>query len=271
LARLRLAGSLEYGNSSNCESNFMVEFLQTLGAVVSFLLPVGIYCLYLAHVNRRPRPMMAGGAWDSLGLLFAASGFLVVTVPLLLTEFYRRAASVVDSIQALWLSYWIVWLAYYTALVVAAVWMIRARAGKTMIYNVDSELFPKALDQAFSQIGMEAHGDSNRLVLQPISHRGNNGSTSFMEAAPVAALPDRRHAEVEIEAFPALCHVTLHWRQCEAELRAEIERELDKALESAAPLENPAAGWFMSISGLVLGAVSAVVLALFFLVFFLGR
>ena len=68
-----------------------------------------------------------------------------------------------------------------------------------------------------------------------------------------------------------MCHVTLHWQQCDASVRDEIERELDKTLESAAPLDNPAAGWFLSVSGLILGAVTAILLAIVFLFVFLGR
>src|ERR1041385_7694309 len=133
----------------------MVEFVQTLSAVVAFLLPVGGYCLYLAWVNRRPRPMMAGGSWDSLGLLFAVSGFLLVTMPVLLTEFYRRTAGVLDSVHTVWVSFWFLWLLYFLLLIVGGFLMIQWRAHKTMIYNVDIELFPKALDQAFAQVGLE--------------------------------------------------------------------------------------------------------------------
>jgi hypothetical protein len=68
-----------------------------------------------------------------------------------------------------------------------------------------------------------------------------------------------------------MCHVTLHWRQVDRSVREEVERELDKTLEAAAPLENPAAGWFLSISGLILGAVSAILLAIVALFFLLGR
>src|SRR5262245_32213201 len=193
--------------STNRESNFMAEFVQTLAAVVAFLLPVGGYCLYLAWVNRRPRPLMAGGSWDSLGLLFAASGFFVVTMPVLLTEFYRRTAGVTDSVRAVWVSFWILWLIYFFILIAGGVLMVQSRSRKTMIYNVDAEVFPKALEQAFAQVGLESHSEKNTLVLKPLSPSGNGG-TAFTEAPPVAAPVDRRHAVLEVETFPSMCHVT---------------------------------------------------------------
>jgi hypothetical protein len=257
--------------STNRESNFMAEFVQTLAAVVAFLLPVGGYCLYLAWVNRRPRPLMAGGSWDSLGLLFAASGFFVVTVPVLLTEFYRRTAGVTDSVRAVWVSFWILWLIYFFALLAGSFVMIQSRSRKTMIYNVDTEIFPKALEQACAQVGLETQGEKNRLVLHAMNPNTGDGSTASTQAVPVATPVDSRHAQLEVETFPSMCHVTLHWRQCDPSVRDDIERELDKALESAAPLDNPAAGWFLSVSGLILGAVSAIFLAIVFLFFFLGR
>jgi len=250
----------------------MTEFVQTLAAVVAFLLPLGGYCLFLAWVNRRPRPLMAGGSWDTLGLIFAVSGFLVVTMPILLTEFYRRTTGAVDSVRAIWFGYWILWLFYFLLPIGGSVLMVFWRSHKTLIYNVDVELFSKALDQAFAQVGLEAHENKNRLVLRPVAAQGE-AATSFSESArvPVATAAARPRGELDVETFPSMCHVTLHWRWCDDALRAEIERELNKTLEAAAPLENPAAGWFLSISGLILGAVAAIVLAIVLLFFLVGR
>ena len=58
-----------------------------------------------------------------------------------------------------------------------------------------------------------------------------------------------------------MCHITLRWEQCSLNLRRDIERELDKALMLAAPEENPAAGWFLTIAGLVFGVLLVITLA----------
>ena len=47
---------------------------------------------------------------------------------------------------------------------------------------------------------------------------------------------------------------------------AQIENELEKCLESTAPLDNPAAGWFLNISGLIFGTLLMVVLAFVMLI-----
>ncbi len=250
----------------------MIEFVQSLAAVVAFLLPIGAYCLFLAWINRRPRPVMTSGSWDTLGLVFAASGFFGVTIPLLLTEFYKRTSGQVDSVHALWLSFWAIWLGYYLLLVAGSIMAVRWRSHKTLIYNVDLELFPKVLEHALALIGLESRQERGRLVLTPVSAPSGE-STAIMEpmTRPPSLSSDRRSAEIEVETFPSMCHVTLHWRRCEDAVRSEIEHELDKTLESAAPLENPAAGWFLSVSGLILGAVAAVAVAIVFVFVFLAR
>ena len=118
----------------------MAEFVQTLAAVVAFLLPRRR--LALPGVGQSTTAaMMAGRLLGFARLTFAASGFLVVTVPVLLTEFYRRTTGVVDSIHAMWVSFWILWLVYFLLLIAGGYLMVQWRANKTMIYNVDIELF----------------------------------------------------------------------------------------------------------------------------------
>ena len=49
-------------------------------------------------------------------------------------------------------------------------------------------------------------------------------------------------------------------------LRRQIESELDRNLEIATPLENPAAGWFLNVAGMIFGTLVMVVLAFVILV-----
>src|SRR4051794_4945035 len=73
--------------------------------------PVGIYMLLLAHVNSRARPLMVSGVLDFIGVLFAASGFLLFGGPAILTGLNERwrtfwllgdAAVSRDSLLAQW-------------------------------------------------------------------------------------------------------------------------------------------------------------------------
>ena len=59
----------------------MADIKLLLFAYVAFLLPVAAYCLILATVNRRINPVMVSGTWDSIGLLFATAGILLVCGP----------------------------------------------------------------------------------------------------------------------------------------------------------------------------------------------
>src|SRR4051794_311738 len=86
-------------------------------ALLAFLLPVGFYCLVLASINRRGRPLLVSGTWDTVGLLFAVSGFFLITIPMLLSEIFARAGAFQFGDKTMWLEYWIVDIAYYLLLI----------------------------------------------------------------------------------------------------------------------------------------------------------
>jgi hypothetical protein len=236
-------------------------------ALLACLLPIGFYCLILAAINRRARPLVVSGFWDTVGLLFAVSGFFLVTMPMLLSEFAAR--SLLDDMDhplALWVQHWIVELGYYLILLCGSAVVLILRGRKTQIYNVDVEQFPKALETALAGIGLAARHEQKRLVVTA----SPSADTAFTQQ-PATMTLDRRHAELRVETFAAMRHVTLHWTRCTPETREQIEAELEKNLESAAPLENPAAGWFLNISGMIFGALIMAVLTFVIIVFFLAR
>jgi hypothetical protein len=249
----------------------MREFALAICALLAFLLPVGFYCLILASINRRGKPLIVSGVWDSVGLLFAVSGFFLATVPMLVSEFYFRTFTFAGNGEflGLWLQHWILWLVYFLFLISASALMILWRAPKTMIFNVDLDLFPKALERTFANVGMcIARRNQQRLILAPLGRGESQEITAISQPAPTltGALEDSRNAELEIESFPSMCHVTLHWGNYAPEVRLQIEDELEKSLESAAPLDNPTAGWFLNISGLIFGTLLMVVLAFVILI-----
>jgi hypothetical protein len=235
-------------------------------ALLAFLLPVGFYCLILASINRRPRPLLVSGLWDAIGLLFAVSGFFLVTMPMLFSEFLARAVLTegIESPLGHWLQHWIMYVAYFLCLMCGSVFLISLRTRKTMIYNVDAEQFPKALELTLAGIGLSGQRDHQRLILTPSIAAREGAAFTETPAATVAA--DQRHAELSLESFAAMCHVTLNWKKCTPALREQIETELNKNLESAAPLENPAAGWFLNISGMIFGTLLMAVLTFVVLV-----
>jgi hypothetical protein len=243
-------------------------------AVLAFLVPIGIYCLILASINRRGKPLIVSGLWDAIGLLFAVSGFFLATIPMLLAEFYARtlAENTSDHFLHIWLQHWLLWLVYFLFLLSGAALMLLWRSHKTMIYNVDPEQLPKALERTFEMVGLAAKRTNRRLLLTPAAPGAIQTSTAITQAPAAQNRPDdTRHAELEIDTFAPLCHVTLLWDNYAPELRRQVENELVHHLNAAAPLENPVAGWFLNISGMIFGALVMVVLTFVTLVLFSGR
>jgi len=232
----------------------MTELRFALFAFLAFLLPVGMYCFVLAAINRRARPLIVRGSWDAIGLVCAVSGFFLATVPVLASQFTRHVLGATDLAFGMWA--W--WLVYYLLILAGAVLMVLSRSKKTVIYNIDPELFATIAQQTFAALGLATKMDRNRLTLTPlVPDTTAEASTAVTETRPhtATASTDRRYAELSIESFAAMCNVTLHWGPCSADLRDALERELDKNLESAAPLDNSASAWFVSISGMIFGAV----------------
>src|SRR5438067_7281681 len=126
----------------------MAQVLFAMCALLIFLLPVGFYCLILAGINRRGKPLIVSGVWDAIGLLFAVSGFFLATLPMLISEFWARtyAADDGEGFLGIYVSQWVLWLAYLMFVLSGGALMVLWRAHKTMIYNVDPELFPKAFE-----------------------------------------------------------------------------------------------------------------------------
>ncbi|HZZ78944.1 MAG TPA: hypothetical protein VFE62_10525 [Gemmataceae bacterium] len=241
----------------------MREIALALFAFLAFLLPVAVYCFILAAVNRRSRPLLVRGSWDAIGLLSALAGFFLATLPVIGFVFMDR----VLGPGALGWGAFIVTIIYYPVLVCGAVLMVLARVNKTVIYNVDTELFSQAASQTFAALGLSAAADRNRLVLTPIPENDVD-SSAVTEKPRLATAAGTRHAEVSVESFAAMSHITLHWGPCSPGIRAELERELRKNLETAAPLDNAAAGWFVSISGMIFGAILVMAAFFAFIVYF---
>jgi hypothetical protein len=246
--------------------------LAILLAVLAFLCPLGIYCFFLASINQRSRPLMVSGRWDAVGLLFAMSGFVLITLPTLIAELYARLLGVIVSLFVFdpWST---LWIAYYLA-VLSGGWLMTVwRASTTEIYQVDPALFARILEGTLAALGLAAVRDNNRLILTKATKSDageNTGITQLPAPSAPPALPAERLGVLQVDVFPAMCHVTLRWGQCSAELRRDIERELEKALVVAAPDENPAAAWFLSVSGLIFGALTMVVVT-FVALIVLGR
>jgi hypothetical protein len=206
--------------------------------LLAFLFPLGVYCLILGFINRSTHPVLIRGTWDFLGVLFAASGFLLLGGPAILNGWYeeRRLAWALGHAQLLPGLGIALWALYFTAVGGGSGWLLWSRRHVTVIYNVDPASFEDVLAEVLKQLKMNGVRAGN-IVLLGQDSLGN-------QAAP----------QLEIEAFPAMHHVTLHWRDVAAGLRGEVEAELDRALGGVCTPSNPA--------GLMLFGVAACLFAL---------
>jgi hypothetical protein len=256
------------------ESTIMRELALAVCAMLAFLVPIGSYCFYLAAINRRSQPLLVRGSWDTVGLLFAASGFLLFTGPLFLAELYSRLLGGFGSWRELLdasFEQWVMLLIYLLFLISGGVWMVLHRAHKTVIYNVSTDQFDDHFRKALAASGVGVAQESRGWMTLAPTQETARDETGFTEqpvrvAAPVIVGP--ASATVRTELFPAMCNVTLHWDAYSPEVRQRVEAALARSLDSAAPEENPAAGWFLSISGLIFGALFMTVLLVLFVVFF---
>ncbi len=253
-----------------------------------FLVPVAFYCLVLAVLNRRSHPTMVTGSWDFLGLLFAASGFLLFAAPALLRGFFERilrdmtfadegpsrdAVGVVISLQT------VTWAFYYVLVLGGGLLLAWLRRGKTVVYNVAPEELERALERALARMGLTFTRSGSRLVigvapqaepaedlLSAVSAAPLNGPVN-----PARAPSSAGEAAVDVEPFAAMWNATLHWRSDTGDLRGPVEMQLARELREVPSYDNPVGTWLLGVSGFLFALVFMIVMALVLGAFFPRR
>jgi hypothetical protein len=270
-------GSLEYrlpaGNQAGATRGSPLLLLLFL----FFLIPLSVYCLVLAGINRRAHPVMISGGWDCIGLLFAASGFFLCVLPGAVTLWYServrqlpfaqpRPHSAAEALGSLWLEWWGVLLLYYIALAVGATALVLHRRAATVIYNINPEDWERVFAQVLAKLGLEQTRSGKQITVAALTSLADDSPGSTSETA-VTAYPSllQRTVLLRVDTFPALCNITLHWEHVGAELREEIQTELAKATQSVETVDNPAGSWFLGIGGSIITMVFLTVLVLIIL------
>lgn len=215
------------------------------------LFPLALYFFFLAGLNRRDRPALIPGVWESAALLFGLSGFLLFAVPALLNALYVREVAAVPLEEfnektfadSLW-RWRLIWGGYFAILLIAAGLLLVARIGRRGICNVDIDLFRDALARTLEELSLSPRSEGRTLWLYPASEMDQVESSA---QTPLGML--------SFDVFPLFCHVTLTWRAADPSLRRDFETALMANLRHAAPEDNPAAGWFLGLGSLVFGAL----------------
>jgi hypothetical protein len=246
---------------------------------VVFLIPLGLYLLLLAHFNRQSRPIFVSGPTDFIGILFAASGFLMFGGPAILTSlneswrsFWLLAETASrESLLAQW-RFWVFLSVLYFAVVVAgAGFVLYRRRQMTSIYNVEHAQVAAALEEICKEHGLSPIRSGDVYVFGPglesppePSPEGIQPPHAVAGMAQKIARLDRpgspadeyagQTAILELETFRAMRHVTLRWDPADSPLRAVIEDALERRLAEAGAPYHETAVWLTMAGYLMLGA-----------------
>jgi hypothetical protein len=257
--------------------------------VLVCLLPLALYCLFLAWLNGSKRAWLIRGTWDFAWVLFALSGFLLAGGPAILTgfnEYWRtfwlgrfegRPWSQVLAANRT-LGYLLLGAGYLLLVFCIAARTLWRRRLMTVIYNVDAAAFESTLFQTMEGMGLrwirsgnlicwsragtspdaETEWDDGAVDRSDTSIQTSPASPGGEQARQVAPLtrPQLRRAEEEItqtlqlEVSPALCYVCLQWRTADGWPRQAVEGELDRYREQLCARDNPVGFWLLLASTL---------------------
>jgi hypothetical protein len=258
-----------------------------------FFLPLAIYLIVVGLVNRRPRPLLVSGTWDAVGLLFAASGFLVLGGPALLSGLYERW-------RTFWLlghgggnalrltEAWSLWLllsaVYFAAVVGGSAWLLWRARRLTSVYNVAPGVVEELLAEVCLSFGLDPVRSGNLFVFGmtlPVPARGvgrapegiqaphylpvsraeadplEEGVTARPSGAELGLADDLLGQTVvlEVETFALMRHVSLRWDPARSALRREVEAELARRLGRTPAPPNEAGAWMLMLGLFLLLAV----------------
>lgn len=253
--------------------------LQLLIAYVGFLFPLALYCLVLAGINRRSGPTMVSGVWDFIGLLGGASGFLFISAPTLLSTFYTRniefpmdEGARVQPAAVVWGKWAAVWILYYAMVLAGAGYLLWLRRNKTVIYNVDPDLFEGVFTRAVAKLALTQAHLGRSVILGPLEvpGAGETGVQAGLSRFPQRATGER-HGQLDIDVFRPMSNITLHWRPDADIVRTEIEAELHRNLDECRALENPSGTWFLGMGMIFFGLIFMVVVFLLLMMYFPPR
>jgi hypothetical protein len=242
--------------------------------LLAFLLPFAIYLLALGLIHRRTHPLVVSGSWDFAGILFAASGFLLLGGPAVLTSLNERWRtnwllgpdhSGWSAGDGTWVLGVLLSVLYFVLVVAGSAFLLWRHRHFTSIYNTEPWMIDKALAHAVERLGLQPI-HSGRTYLFGVALTGPGGRPSARSEAVQGPhyLPPAGHAQtagvtepprraigrttiLEVDPFPALRHVTLRWDPADSAVRRQVEEELARELAEMDMPYNPLGGWLVGL------------------------
>jgi hypothetical protein len=282
--------------------------LVLLGVCVLLPLAVYIFILAQLNRRPHPVMVsgawdFAGVLFALSGFLLLGGPFIMASLNQDWREFWIR--SPLRSLQGLSEEWWYVrltvWGVYFLAISLGSIWLLRGRSRTTSIYNVTPEAFDQSLESALDRLQLPWRRTRGRMVIAfaafadgPVGREEPKRAQEIERAQfetehavssrpavlnPQALSPVSSHSyppvnssssrtSLEIDAFPAMHHVTLSWPRGGGALRKEVEAELAKTLLEVETPPNPAVMWLMSAATVLLSTVTFGLLMLILFVVF---
>jgi hypothetical protein len=178
------------------------------------------------------------GRWDFVCLLLGISGFLLILGPVLLTVVdstwraiwvtgqFHRARTVLEKEVLLWSAMGGFYLLFMFLFMFQ---LLRSRSFNSVIYGMPSNRFEELLTTTLERLGHPWSSVGNYFQI-----RSNRDPQEF--------------TELEVEPFPSMGIVTLHWDEIRSPLRSEVETELEKTFDRMTTPPSPVSGWFFTAS-----------------------
>jgi hypothetical protein len=251
------------------------------------LLPLALYCLFLAWLNGSRRAWIISGSWDFAGILFAVSGLLLAGGPAILT-------GISEDWRAFWIgsfpgrpwahlasgnrtnSYVYLGVAYIGLVVFLAGVTLWRRRRTTILYNLDAEAFEAVLAQIMDARAMnwvrsgnlicwQQHPASRPKIQPEHAHPTRGLADTAIQLSPARPLDQSEPASIAIrdlerpepvaqtlrvELNPTLRYACLHWSRIEDWPRQVIEEELKRHRVQLHAEENPLSFWLLLIATL---------------------
>jgi hypothetical protein len=230
--------------------------------LLAVLFPIAVYLSVLGWINRRPRGLLLSGRWDFVGVLFAASGLLLLGGPALLssvclTEAWRNFwimgkwsgdAGVEESLA---LGRAILFGTYFLVVVLSCGLILWRRRRLTALYNVDPAVVERVLGEVFAARQMQFVQMGNVLVID--SERPPTLLTTAEDGLPAVAPATviEEPLTLEVEASARMSHVSLWWNPPDSLLRRELEMQLRHALARERAPGGPIGDWLLLASSLL--------------------
>jgi len=186
---------------------FLLRITPSLFEWAMMLLPLTIYLLWLGfEVGRKKQPYVLKGSTDTLLLVFALSGFLLLGPSTWLISRYAQAG---------WSTYLIAYAIYLLVVGALCLFWMRSRRHSLVVYNIDPNAF--------------------QLAFRPIL----DGLSIKYQMTPGRIALEGQQLVLDMEATPSLYCVTVAWAG-DAGLWLKIEQLLRAAMETLHTERNPA-------------------------------